>query len=113
MAEAGPKLQAVPSEGDGPPSASPAGADSGREERLTRWVLAALLVFAVFALVVQTWRARDLHTQVNALSTELSATRAELAAHQAHLIQVRTQVGDLQAGMAELQELVARDPAAR
>ena len=110
MAEPRLQLHPVPESDKG---ADPAGDDPGREERWARYVLAALLAFAVFALIVQTWRARDLHTQVNTLSTELSATRAELAAHQSHLIQVRDKVGDLQAGVAELEALVARDPAGR
>ena len=114
MAEPRPQLHAVPDAG---PHGSEMN-DRQRDEYGVRWLLIVLLAMAMLALVIQTWRSRDLHAQVETLSTELSAARAEIAAHQTHLGEVREQMGAVQGVLAELEAATAglkavvdRDPA--
>ena len=114
MSEARPRLVAVgetPASGAG--SAPEPESQESQERRWTLRILFALLAFALAALLVQTWRTRDLHTQIGNLESELAASQAAIAAHEAHLSEVRTQVGELEHGFTRLQALVTRTPAAR
>jgi cell division protein FtsB len=123
VSEAKPRLVAVGDESTGgsasssPHSPSPQSGDpESREHQEQRWiriVLFALLAFTLAALLVQTFRARELHTQIGALESELVASQAAVAAHEAHLSEVRSEISDLQAGFERLSELVTRSPASR
>jgi len=120
-----PKLVAVAGEPSGDtkparasrtPESSPAREPESQESQERRWtlrILFALLAFTLAALLVQTWRARELNGRVGALESELARSQAAVAAHEAHLAEVRSQVGELEQGFARLQELVSRDPAPR
>jgi cell division protein FtsB len=113
VSEAGPRLVAL----DAPPAGGAGGtpepeSPESQERRWTLRILFALLAFTLAALLVQTWRARELHSQIGRLESDLVASQAAVAAHQAHLSEVRSQVGDLEQGFSRLQELVSRPPAA-
>jgi cell division protein FtsB len=119
VSEAKPRLVAAGAESTGgaPASSLPQSGDpesrDPQEQRWTRIVLFALLAFTLAALLVQTWRARELHTQIATLESELAASQAAVAAHEAHLSEVRSEISDLQAGFARLNELVTRSPVSR
>ena len=90
MSEAGPRLVAL----DAPPAGGAGGtpepeSPESQERRWTLRILFALLAFTLAALLVQTWRARELHSQIGQLESELAASQAAVAAHQAHLSEVR------------------------
>jgi cell division protein FtsB len=117
VSEAKPRLVAVGDESSGSASPSAQGGDpesrEDQEQRWTRIVLFALLAFTLAALLVQTWRARELHAQIGSLESELAISQAAVAAHEAHLSEVRSEISDLQAGFARLNELVTRSPVSR
>jgi hypothetical protein len=76
------------------------------------WLIVALFVLACLALVIQTRRVGALSGEVTRLSTELVGTRAALVAYEGRLATVREVVGDLSQRLAQLDELVRRDPLA-
>ena len=114
MTRARPKLEVVPG-GAGaaslPDRSEPAAAgETPRRSRLAGWALLVLLLVALAALVLENRRATGLATQVHSLEnvigeleSELSAAEGAIAAHRSHL-------DDLRSFVAELSELVARDP---
>ena len=112
MAEPGPKLVSVG--GESVEGSSGAQAPEATEPRSRRvlWLVAALLLVALTALVGQTRRVSALSGQVESLTGELASARAALVAYQDHLQEVRASVTDLQGRMAELDTLVRRDPGA-
>ncbi len=114
MSEIRPKLKAVGGE------ASDAAGDSRalRREpeapnaRRTTWLLAALLLLAFLALVIQTSRVGGLSREVSRLSSDLAGARTALLAYEGRLATVREVVGDLSRRVGQLDELVRRDPLA-
>jgi uncharacterized protein HemX len=89
-----------PAEGPSAPRVERAG---GRGRTAAVWLLAALLLLAVVGLAVQGRRAAALADEVQRLTADLAATRGLLEAHRQQLSEVRSRV-------AELQDLVSRDP---
>ena len=85
--------------------------DAPQTRRMT-WLIAALLVLACLALVIQTRRVGALSGEVTRLSSELVGTRAALVAYEGRLATVREVVGDLSKRLGQLDELVRRDPLA-
>ncbi len=78
--------------------------------RRSIWLIAALLVVACLALLIQTRRVGALSGEVTRLSSELVGTRAALVAYEGRLATVREVVGDLSQRLGKLDELVRRDP---
>jgi hypothetical protein len=114
VSEIRPHLKAVGTEAkDGAAAgaaARPPQPDAPRSRRT--WLIVALLVLACLALVIQTRRVGALTGEVTRLSTELVGTRAALVAYEGRLATVREVVGDLSQKLAQLDELVRRDPLA-
>ena len=115
MSEIRPKLKAVGAEAKG------AGAGDGLSERpapdaesprRTTWLLAALLLLAFLALVIQTSRVGALSGEVSRLSSDLAGARTALIAYEGRLATVREVVGELSRRVGQLDELVRRDPLA-
>ena len=71
---------------------------------IVAWALAGLLALSVLGFAQQGRRAERLEARIVGLESQLSASQAQLDAHRSHLEDVRGAV-------AQLQELVARDPA--
>jgi len=114
VSEIRPKLKAVGAEPD-------AGAGDGRAPRRepeapgarrSTWLLAALLLLACLALVVQTSRVGALSGEVSRLSSDLAGARTALLAYEGRLATVREVVGDLSRRVGQLDQLVRRDPLA-
>ena len=93
-----------------PPRASRSRTRGAR--RRSTWLIVALLALACLALVIQTRRVGALSGEVTRLSTELVGTRAALVAYEGRLATVREVVGDLSQRLAQLDDLVRRDPLA-
>jgi hypothetical protein len=115
VSENRPRLTAVGSEPkpaqSGPgPGGRPAPDAPGA--RRTTWLLAALLLVACLALVIQTRRVGALSGEVSRLSTDLMAARTTLTAYEGRLATVREVVGDLSRRVGQLDLLVRRDPLA-
>ena len=115
MTEFRPKLKAVGGEskdsveGDNlNPRSEPEAPNAGR----TTWLLAALLLLAFLALVIQTSRVGALSGEVSRLSSDLAGARAALIAYEGRLATVREVVGELSLRVGQLDELVRRDPLA-
>ena len=117
MSDNRPHLKAVGTE----PKEGAAGADAqaahrpqpeAQNPRRTAWLIAALLLIACLALVIQTRRVGALSGEVTRLSSELVGTRAALVAYEGRLATVREVVGDLSQRLGKLDELVRRDPLA-
>jgi hypothetical protein len=116
MSEIRPKLVAVGAEakpgaqdGDAARRPEPRANDASRR---TLWLIAALLLLACLALLVQTRRVGALSGEVSRLSSELTGARAALVAYEGRLATVREVVGDLSRRVAQLDQLVRRDPLA-
>jgi outer membrane murein-binding lipoprotein Lpp len=71
-----------------------------------------LAVLAAAGLVIQTWRVGELSGQVQGLTAELQAAQTALDAYRGQLGEIRSSVEDLQGRMADLDQLVNRDPLA-
>ena len=80
--------------------------------RRTTWLLAALLLLAFLALVIQTSRVGALSGEVSRLSSDLAGARVALVAYEGRLATVREVVGELSRRVGQLDELVRRDPLA-
>jgi hypothetical protein len=117
VSETRPHLKAVGSEpreglaGDAGAAARLPQPDAGGSRR-SSWLIVALLALACLALVIQTRRVGALSGEVTRLSTELVGTRAALVAYEGRLATVREVVGDLSQRLAQLDDLVRRDPLA-
>jgi hypothetical protein len=115
VSENRPKLTAVGSEpkpaetGPGPSRRSDPDAPGARR---ATWLLAALLLLACLALVIQTRRVGALSGEVSRLSTDLMGARTTLTAYEGRLATVREVVGDLSRRVGQLDVLVRRDPLA-
>jgi len=115
VSEIRPKLVAVGAEskpaeaGDGPGRQPETDAPSARR---TTWLLAALLLLACLALVIQTRRVGALSGEVSRLSSDLMGARTALTAYEGRLATVREVVGDLSRRVGQLDVLVRRDPLA-
>jgi hypothetical protein len=114
VSEIRPKLKAVGAE----PNDAPADGRALRSEpdapsaRRTTWLLAALLLLAFLALVIQTSRVGALSSEVSRLSSDLAGARTALLAYEGRLATVREVVGELSRRVGQLDELVRRDPLA-
>jgi uncharacterized protein HemX len=114
VSDARPRLEVVEggagaAPGGKPASSAPApatdSASGGRSRAVVvAWALAGLLALAVLGFAQQGRRAERLTARVGVLESELAASEAALEAHRSHL-------SDVRGAVAELQELVARDPA--
>lgn len=115
MADAKPRLVAVPPE-PGPHRGGEADAEPAPAERnVRRRSLVLVLLLAVLlgiALAVQSQRAARLGAQIDGLTAELGAARAEIAAHERRMVRVRASVDDLEARISDLGELVNAPPEA-
>lgn len=113
MSEFRPKLKAVGAESkevdDGPSRRPEPDAPNARR---TTWLLAALLLLACLALVIQTRRVGALSGKVSRLSSDLVGARTALTAYEGRLATVREVVGDLSRRVGQLDVLVRRDPLA-
>ena len=115
MSEIRPKLKAV---GPDPKDEAAGDAPARRPEpdapsqRRTTWLLAALLLVACLALVIQTRRVGALSGEVSRLSSDLVGARTALVAYEGRLATVREVVGELSLRVGQLDELVRRDPLA-
>jgi len=100
-----PKLEVVEGGASVPGEPAPQAEGGGRSRAVVvAWALAGLLALAVLGFAQQGRRAERLTARVAALQSELAASQAALEAHRSHL-------DDVRGAVAELQELVARDPA--
>ena len=102
MSSAPPKLEVIHGGSEAEVSAPTAELDSGNRNLLV-WALGGLLAVALLGLGVQSRQAAELRVEVTALTAELATTQQALDAHEKHLDRVRSSI-------AELQELVDRDP---
>ena len=115
MSEIRPKLKAVGAEakeavaGD---SLNDRPEPDAPNARRTTWLLAALLLLAFLALVIQTSRVGALSGEVSRLSSDLVGARTALIAYEGRLATVREVVGELSRRVGQLDELVRRDPLA-
>ncbi len=115
MTEIRTKLKAVGAD----PTQAMAGDAPGRRpepaapsSQRTTWLLAALLLVACLALVIQTRRVGGLSGEVARLSSDLVGARTALIAYEGRLATVREVVGELSLRVGQLDELVRRDPLA-
>jgi len=115
VSETRPHLKSVGGEPKEPAAASAAARQAQPEapasRRATLWI-AVLLALACLALLIQTRRVGALSGEVTRLNSELVGTRAALVAYEGRLATVREVVGDLSQRLAQLDELVRRDPLA-
>jgi hypothetical protein len=114
VSEIRPKLKAVGSEASEAAGESrvPRREPDAPVARRTSWWLAALLLLACLALVIQTSRVGALSGEVSRLSSDLAGARTALLAYEGRLATVREVVGDLSRRVGQLDELVRRDPLA-
>jgi prophage DNA circulation protein len=113
VADAGPRLVAVPGEPETPGSDVPADAPAARGvSRRSVGVVVVIAALLGVALAVQSRRVGELGTQVEGLTIELQAAQAALAAHERRMVRVRASVDDLQARIANLSDLVDAPPEA-
>jgi hypothetical protein len=94
-------------------AADPAAASrrrAGRRGKLPLWLLGALVLILLLALVWQFREARRLEGQVAGLEQALRESEARLGAHRDHLSEIRTGVHDLVDRLEGLRTLVDADP---
>jgi cell division protein FtsB len=113
VADAKPRLVAVPPEPGSHRGGEAAAEPAPTERKVRRRSLVLVLLLAVLlgiALAVQSQRAARLGAQIDGLTAELGAARAEIAAHERRMVRVRASVDDLEARISDLGELVDAPP---
>ena len=104
MSQSRPKLQVVPGGAAPEVREAPAVASAREVSRgWVPWLLLGLLLVTLLGLGVEARRADQLEARVAGLEADLGAAEAALTSHRQHLDAVR-------ASVAELTELVMRDP---
>ena len=106
----GPRLVVTPSPeahaGEAAPDAAPAAGGPSAMWRDPRLALGGLLALALLGLLVQSWRAEELLSQVGALEGRLASAQRLIERHEVHLERVQGSVGTLLAEVRELDALV-------